>query len=141
MNRRQFVLAGAALPLGLALEPRALASPVGGGPLAFVTADLESHVVVFDPAQARVVGRIATLPAPRSIENVDGANALVAHTSLGRLSIVNGPDRRVRAVVHGPEARATPLRVTVSVLDDRLGVQAVRRIARAAHDACLLTAF
>ena len=32
-------------------------------------------------------------------------------------------------------------RGTVAVLDDRGGVRAVRKIARAAHDACLLTAF
>ena len=101
MDRREFVIAGAALPLGLAFGTRALATPSGGGPLAFVTADLESHVAVFDLAEARLVARIRTLPGPRSIENVDGATALVAHTALGRLSLVDGAARRVRAIVDG----------------------------------------
>ena len=101
MDRREFLLAGAALPFGLALAPRASAARTGGGPLAFVTADLDSHIVVFDPAAARLVVRIATLPGPRSIENVDGAKALVAHTALGKLSLVDGPARRVRAVIEG----------------------------------------
>lgn len=101
MDRREFVLAGVAMPLGLAVGTRAHATPGGGGPFAFVTADLESHVAVFDPAMARLVSRIRTLPGPRSIENVDGATALIAHTALGRLSLVDGPGRRVRAVVDG----------------------------------------
>lgn len=104
MDRREFVISAAALPLGLAFATRALATPAGGGPLAFVTADLESHVAVFDPAEARLVARIRTLPGPRSIENVDGATALVAHTALGRLSLIDGPGRRVRAVVGGLSA-------------------------------------
>jgi hypothetical protein len=101
MDRREFLLVGAGVPLGLAFGTRALAAPAGDGPLAFVTADLESHVAVFDPAEARLVARIRTLPGPRSIENVDGATALVAHTALGRLSLVDGVGRRVRAVVEG----------------------------------------
>ena len=101
MNRREFVAAGVALPLGLGVGRRAFAAPTGGGPLAFVTADLESHVAVFDPAAARLVARIPTSPGPRSIENVDGVTALVAHTALGRLSLVDGPRRRVRGVIDG----------------------------------------
>jgi DNA-binding beta-propeller fold protein YncE len=69
--------------------------------MAFVTADLESHVAVVDRTTARVVTRIPTHGGPRSIENIDGATALVAHTSLGRLSLIDGVELRVRAVVVG----------------------------------------
>jgi len=101
MDRREFLAAGVALPFGLAFGTRALAIPAGGGPLALVTADLESHVAVFDPAMARLVARIPTSAGPRSIENCDGATALVAHTAFGRLSLVDGIGGRVRAVVQG----------------------------------------
>ncbi len=101
VDRRAFLVAGVTLPLAWALESRALATPRGGLPMAFVTADLDSHVAVIDPPTARVVVRIQTLPGPRSIENIDGGTALVAHTALGRLSLIDGYERRVRAVVDG----------------------------------------
>jgi hypothetical protein len=88
MNRREFVLAAAAAPFALRL-PR---------PLAYVTADLQSHVAVVDLERGTVVRRIPTQAGPRSVERV-GDSALVAHTVGGQLSILHGTD--VRHVVEG----------------------------------------
>jgi hypothetical protein len=88
MDRRSFLLAAAAAPFALRLP----------GPLAYVTADLQSHVAVVDLEHGIVLHRIATQADPRSIERV-GRSALVAHTVSGRLSILHGLD--VRHVVEG----------------------------------------
>jgi DNA-binding beta-propeller fold protein YncE len=104
--------------MGLALVSRAAAGPLGGLPLAFVTADLDADVVVVDPETARVVARIPTLPGPRSIEAV-GSTALVAHTALGRLSLVDAGTLRVRIVVHGFRApRYTAARGPLAYVTD-----------------------
>jgi hypothetical protein len=89
MDRREFLLAAAAAPLALR---HAAASP-----LAYVTADTESHVAVVDLSSGTVVRRIATLPGPRSIERV-GESALVAHTAAGAVSVLHG--FAVRHVLH-----------------------------------------
>lgn len=99
MNRREFVLAAA----GAALSVRstsALASRLGGTPLAYVTADLESHVVALELRTARVVDRIRTGPGPRSIEAVRGTIAVVAHTEHGVVSLLDATGR-LRAEVEG----------------------------------------
>jgi hypothetical protein len=99
MNRREFVLAaaGAALSVG---SPFAFASRLGGTPLAYVTADLESHVVALELRTARVVDRIRTGPGPRSIEAVRGTMAVVAHTEHGVVSLIDATGR-LRAEVEG----------------------------------------
>ncbi len=84
-----------------ALGSRASAATFGRPPLAFVTADLDSHIAVVDPTTARVTARISTLPGPRSIEAVFGTTAVVAHTTLGRLSLVDSVGLSVRGVVDG----------------------------------------
>lgn len=101
MDRRAFVLGAGAAALSLAREPSALASRLGGTPFAYVTADLESHVVALDLGSARVVGRIRTGPGPRSIEAVRGAIAVVAHTEYGVVSLLDTASRRIRAEVDG----------------------------------------
>ena len=64
VKRRQ-LLAGALL---VAADPaRALATATGGGVVALVTADLESHVAALDVSSGRVVKRIRTAPGPRSV--------------------------------------------------------------------------
>jgi DNA-binding beta-propeller fold protein YncE len=96
MNRREFVVAAAAL----AIAPEALARQLGGTPVALVTADLESRIVAVDLTTGRILRRIPTLPGPRSIEEV-GGTAVVAHTELGALTLVDGARLRVRNVLHG----------------------------------------
>jgi hypothetical protein len=77
VDRRSFLLATAAAPFALR------------GGVAYVTADTESHVAVVDLRSGIVVHRIATRPDPRSVERV-GDVAVVAHTAVGAVSILDG---------------------------------------------------
>jgi DNA-binding beta-propeller fold protein YncE len=95
MNRREFLIAAAAAPVALALDPHAFAAGLGGS-LVLVTADLESHVVMLDPSSARILGRIPTAAGPRSIESVDARTAVVAHTEHGVVSVVDAASREIR---------------------------------------------
>ncbi|HUF01499.1 MAG TPA: hypothetical protein VMN35_03660 [Gaiellaceae bacterium] len=98
MDRREFLLGAAALPVALALGPQALGVRLGGGtPLALVTADLESHVVVLDLATTRTVKRIRTAPGPRAIESVHGTRALVAHTERGVVTLIDALELEIVA--------------------------------------------
>jgi DNA-binding beta-propeller fold protein YncE len=101
VDRREFLLAGVAGALGLALPGRTSAGGIPSGPLALVTADLDAHVAAVDLADGRILGRIPTIWGPRSIESIDATTALVAHTELGRLSFVDVGDFRVRRVLLG----------------------------------------
>src|SRR5205085_11675368 len=76
MDRREFLLA-------LALAPSVLAQE----PLAYVTADTESHVVVVGMTTGKVYRRIPTAPSPFSIERV-GRHAVVAHTVTGKVTVL-----------------------------------------------------
>ena len=91
VNRRQFV--GVA-----ALAPFALKHRLALAPVALVTCDLEARLAVVDLHALRIVGHIPTHPDPRSIETV-GAVALVCHTAVGVLSIVDRTG--VRHVIEG----------------------------------------
>jgi DNA-binding beta-propeller fold protein YncE len=96
VNRREFVLAAAALPfLRLAADARA-----GGAPVALVTADLESRVAVVDLGSGAIVKSIPTLPGPRSIQDAEGRTAVVAHTKIGAVTLINGPALNIRHVLH-----------------------------------------
>ena len=102
MNRREFVLTAGAAALWLTrVAPSAFASRLGGTPLVYATADLESHVVVLDLETARVVDRIRTGPGPRSIEAVRGTVAVVAHTDHGVVSLLDAVSGRLRAELEG----------------------------------------
>jgi DNA-binding beta-propeller fold protein YncE len=101
MDRRRFLLGAAALPLAVASEPGALAARLGGTPVAYVTADLESHVVVIDLDAARIVRRIETGPGPRSIESVHDWRAVVAHTEHGVVTILDAATSRIRFELDG----------------------------------------
>jgi DNA-binding beta-propeller fold protein YncE len=96
VNRREFVVAGAALPFALR-SGRALA---GGWPLALATADTEAHLVAVDLGTGRVARRIATLPDPRSIAAV-GRSAVVAHWTTGVVTVLDAPSLAVRHIVRG----------------------------------------
>jgi hypothetical protein len=96
MDRRRFVLLAAAAPFGLRA---ALAAAAGPGPRALVTCDSQARLAVVDLGAGRVVGHVATLPDPRSIELV-GAHAVVCHTAVGAVSIVDARTLAVRHVLH-----------------------------------------
>jgi hypothetical protein len=91
VNRREFLAAAAAAPFAVRVASLS-------GPVALVTCDAESRLSVVDLRTLRIVGSIATLADPRSVERVGGV-ALVCHTAEGALSIVDRT--RVRHVVRG----------------------------------------
>jgi DNA-binding beta-propeller fold protein YncE len=104
VNRREFVTLAAAAPFGLRAT---LSAPLHSAPLhsarlpaALVTCDTEARLAVVDLGSFRITGWIPTLPDPRSIERV-GTLAVVCHTAVGALSILDG--RGVRHVVRGLE--------------------------------------
>ncbi len=92
----------AAAPAVEAVLPRPLiAAPLGGGTVALVTADLEAHIVAVETATGRIVKLIQTVPGPRSIESNGFGQALVAHTTRGRLSVIDAATLRVDAEIGG----------------------------------------
>ena len=91
MNRAEFLVAAAAAPLALR---RPSAS------LALVTADTESRVAVVDLDRGVVRSHIATRPGPRSIERV-GETAVVAHSVLGELTLIDNRTLQIRHVLTG----------------------------------------
>jgi len=101
MDRRAFLLTAAALPFSLAYGPRATAGGIPDRPFALVTADLDAHVVAVDLSNGRVLGRIPTQLGPRSIEALPGGGAFVAHTDLGRVTLLDARSFRVRRVIGG----------------------------------------
>ena len=131
MNRRDFVFGAAAL----VVAPEAFASRLGGTPTALVTADLESHVVAIDLSTGRRMREIATHAGPRSIESV-GSLALVAHTTEGFVTLIDGPSLRVRKVLGGfsePRyAAASPGGRYVFVTDSGRGELVVVDVGRGA---------
>jgi DNA-binding beta-propeller fold protein YncE len=102
MNRRQFLLTVAAVPILLRDDPDALARRLGGLPLALVTADEEARVVAvqLSGTDARIYRRIRTHPGPRSIQAV-GNTAVIAHTEHGAVTLLDGDGLRIRKVLHG----------------------------------------
>jgi DNA-binding beta-propeller fold protein YncE len=91
MNRAEFLLAAAAAPLALRRAPSSIA---------LVTADTESRLAVVDLDRGVVRSHIATRPGPRSIERV-GETAVVAHTVLGALTLVDTRTLEIRHVLDG----------------------------------------
>ena len=96
MDRREFVI-GAALAVGVRGR---LARADWRSRICLVTADLESRLVAVDIERGRVLRYVETLPYPRSIEAV-GDDAVVAHSDVGAVSIVDGRRLSVRHVVRG----------------------------------------
>ncbi len=135
MDRRRFLLAAAGVAVDVAVVPSAFARGMPRGPLALVTADHEAHVVVLQLPSARVLRRIPTLAWPRSIETVAGG-ALVAHTDIGRISIVDEQTLSVRHVLAGfraprytAESRDSA-EALAYVTDEQLGEVVVVDVAR-----------
>lgn len=96
MDRRAFLGLAAAAPLAWRASLAAAAAP----PRALVTCDTQARLALVDLAGLRVVGHVASLPDPRSIERV-GAFAVVCHTAVGAVSVVDARTFAVRQVVHG----------------------------------------
>jgi DNA-binding beta-propeller fold protein YncE len=69
--------------------------------VALVTADLEAHLVAVETATGRIVKRVATAPGPRSIESNAFGQALVAHTTHGRVSVIDAATLSVRGEIDG----------------------------------------
>ncbi len=94
MDRREFLVGASALVLAPRIPPSRKARPV-----ALVTADLESRLVVVDLPGGHVRQHLATLPYPRSIERV-GGTAVVAHSEIGTVTLVDAPTLSIRRVLH-----------------------------------------
>jgi DNA-binding beta-propeller fold protein YncE len=94
MRRREFLATLGLLPF----VPHACAQKRAR--LALATADTESHVAVLDAVSGRIRARVATVEEPRSIEAA-GRQAVVAHTSSGALTLLEGRPVRVRRVLRG----------------------------------------
>jgi molecular chaperone DnaK len=95
MRRREFLATLGLLPLIPYACERSRPA------LALVTADTESHVAVLDAATGRVRARVATVEEPRSIEAAGVQCAVVAHTSSGAVSLLEGSPLLVRRVLRG----------------------------------------
>lgn len=93
MDRRAFL---AATAVGFA-APRAL---FGGTPVALVTADLESRILAYELPGMKRLRAIPTAPFPRAIEQV-GNTAIVAHSEVGIVTLVDGATLSVRKVLRG----------------------------------------
>ncbi len=68
--------------------------------VALVTADLESRLVAVAIPSGRVLRHIPTLAYPRSIQRV-GTAAVVAHSDIGAVTVVDGQTLRVAHVLRG----------------------------------------
>lgn len=97
MNRRDLFVSGAALAFG-AYSTRGPQAPRRLVVLA--TADLEARVVAVDLESGGVLERIPTTAYPRSIETV-GTIAVVAHSEMGVVSLIDGATRRIAHVLTG----------------------------------------
>lgn len=97
MDRRDFLLAAAAAPFALRTE-LALARR---SPLALVTCDTRSRIAAVDPLSGRVITSIPVPVAPNSIELVGGNAAVVCHTNVGAVTVIDGTRLSVRHVLEG----------------------------------------
>lgn len=97
MDRRAFLIAAGAVAAGARASALGAGAPHLGA-VALVTADTESQVVAVDARTGEIVTRIPTPAGPRSIEMV-GAVAVVAHSDLGQLTLIDGPSLRARELV------------------------------------------
>jgi hypothetical protein len=115
VNRCEFLRGVLAVPFA----PSLLAGGTPDRPFALVTADLDAQVIAVDLSTGRAAARIPTQWGPRSIEAVAGGRALVAHTEIGRVSLVDGRLLRVQRVLRGfREPRYTAARDRIAYVTD-----------------------
>jgi DNA-binding beta-propeller fold protein YncE len=96
MNRRELLALAAAAPFAA----RTMLAAAAAAPSALVTCDTEARLAVVDLGSFKVVRSIATLPDPRSVELV-GSRAIVCHTAVGAVSIVDAAGRRISHILRG----------------------------------------
>lgn len=132
MRRREFLLGAAGG--ALALSTRGTLAAPGSAPLILVTADLEAHIAVVNAATGGVVRRVGTADGPRSIERA-GGTAVVAHTELGRVTLIDTATfapRRVAGTFEEPRYTAAhPDRRHALVTDSGAGEVVVIDLLRA----------
>jgi DNA-binding beta-propeller fold protein YncE len=97
MDRRDFLLNAAAAPLALRAGLRGIARQ----PLALVTCDTQRRIAVLDLASGRTLKSIRVPAGPNSIQLVGGNAAVVCHTTIGAVSIIDGNRLEVRHVLDG----------------------------------------
>jgi DNA-binding beta-propeller fold protein YncE len=115
VNRSEFLRGVLAVPFA----PSLLAGGAPERPFALVTADLDAQVIAVDLSTARAVARIPTQWGPRSIEAVARGRALIAHTEIGRVSLVDSRSLRVQRVLRGfREPRYTAARGRIAYVTD-----------------------
>jgi DNA-binding beta-propeller fold protein YncE len=102
MNRRELLLAAAAMPVALALPDAAAGAARGGTPLALVTADDDDRVLGVELGGMRVIHSLAVPDHPAGIEAVDQLrSALVLSQASGTVTILDAVRPRVRTVLEG----------------------------------------
>jgi DNA-binding beta-propeller fold protein YncE len=103
MNRRELLIAAAAMPVGWPTVARAARQ--GGTPLALVTADTEDRILAVDLTNLRVVRSLSVPHEPHGIEAVDQLNAaLVMSNESGTITVLDATVPRVRRVLEGFQA-------------------------------------
>jgi DNA-binding beta-propeller fold protein YncE len=119
VDRREFLFGVLAATLWPAEAPAPRRARAARPTLALATADTEAHVVAVALASGRVSARVQTLEGPRSIERGPGVSAIVAHTSQGAISLLEGAPPRVRRVLRGfAEPRYTAVRGRYAFVSD-----------------------
>jgi len=97
LNWRELLGLAVAVPLALRQGAAFAARPLIG----LVTCDTEARIAVVDLAAGRVLRSIPVLPGPRSIELVGDGQALVCHTTVGAVTILDGRKGSVQHVLRG----------------------------------------
>jgi DNA-binding beta-propeller fold protein YncE len=102
MNRRELLIAAAAVPASLAFPPALRAASRGGNPLALVTADDADRVLVVQLSDMRTVGSLTVPRGPHGIEAVDLLRAaLVLSEASGTITVLDATAPKVRRVLEG----------------------------------------
>ncbi len=126
MNRRQLLIAGAAL-IGLPAPVRA--GTRDGTPLALVTADTLDRILVVRLSDLRVVDSLAVPDEPHGIEAVDRLrSALVMSNESGTITVLDARAPRVRRVLesfHAPRYAAGDPRGSYAYVSDESAGQVI----------------
>jgi DNA-binding beta-propeller fold protein YncE len=97
VDRRDFLLTAAAAPLALRAGRRSAARQT----LALVTCDTQRRIAVVDLASGLTMKSISVAAGPNSIQLVGGNAAVVCHTTVGAVTIIDGNRLEIRHVLDG----------------------------------------